>query len=256
MSSPSIWRYELSFNDFHFLSFTSSSVFWCGFNLQFKFYFCLLSSYSSSSSNFFKIFEKIFRFFSFICWPWWCQLVWPSSLCVIIYLLSVSLWAFKREVWGCCSSSTHLHHHFILVALGSSDRRESERKTGRNWKKTKIMKIRLLPYHQTTFPAWFFQIWSPYLWDLTRCEIGKCKKLQKLTYLISCAHRLKKNRLPGYTPELSGHGHKFLGYFGLGHGLGQDQKFEFGNRFVRMENLKVKLWAAKLWYRLISWVIF
>ena len=87
------------------------------------------------SSNFFKIFEKIFRFFSFICWPWWCQLVWPSSLCVIIYLLSVSLWAFKREVWGCCSSSTHLHHHFILVALGSSDRRESERKTGRNWKK-------------------------------------------------------------------------------------------------------------------------
>ena len=132
--SPSIhvWRYELSFNDFHFLFFASSR------RLQAPF-----STFNSTSVSFLlfytlqllKNFRKIFRFFSFICWPWWCQLVWPSSLCVIIYLLSVSLWAFKREVWGCCSSSTHLHHHFILVALGSSDRRESERKTGRNWKK-------------------------------------------------------------------------------------------------------------------------
>ena len=45
-------------------------------------------------------------------------------------------------------------------------------------------------------------------WDLTRREIGKCKKLQKLTYLISCAHRTKKKWFPGYTPEFSGHGHR------------------------------------------------
>ena len=54
-----------------------------------------------------------------------------KSVCYYIssFCFSVRL---EREVWGCCSSSTHLHHHFILVALGSS--RSSERKTGRNWK--------------------------------------------------------------------------------------------------------------------------
>ena len=178
-----------------------------------------------------------------------------KSVCYYIssFCFSVSFQKRGLRLLFFINSSPSSLHFGGAREFRSSREREKDRK---ELKKTKIMKIRLLPYHQTTFPAWFFQIWSPYLWDLTRCEIGKCKKLQKLTYLISCAHRLKKNRLPGYTPELSGHGHKFLGYFGLGHGLGQDQKFEFGNRFVRMENLKVKLWAAKLWYRLISWVIF
>ena len=91
---------ELSFNNFHFLFFTSSgrlqdspsNSISVSFPLNFKKIFELLK-FSSKSSKF----SKIFKFFSFICWGWWCQLVWPWSLCVIIYLLSVSLWAISKE---------------------------------------------------------------------------------------------------------------------------------------------------------------
>ena len=113
-----------------------------------------------------------------------------KSVCYYIssFCFSVSFQKRGLRLLFFINSSPSSLHFGGAREFRSSREREKDRK---ELKKTKIMKIRLLPYHQTTFPAWFFQIWSPYLWDLTRCEIGKCKKLQKLTYLISCTHRLK-----------------------------------------------------------------
>ena len=91
-----------------------------------------------------------------------------KSVCYYIssFCFSVKL---EREVWGCINSSPSSLH------FGGAREFEIEwEKDRKELKKTKIMKIRLLPYHQTTFPAWFFQIWSPYLWDFIRREMGKC----------------------------------------------------------------------------------
>ena len=173
-----------------------------------------------------------------------------KSVCYYIssFCFSVSFQKRGLRLLFFINSSPSSLHFGGAREFRSSREREKDRK---ELKKTKIMKIRLLPYHQTTFPAWFFQIWSPYLWDLTRCEIGKCKKLQKLTYLISCAHRLKKKSVSMTHTGFSTLTRTFLDTSDADMDLEKIREQIYTNWKCKSRTVSVKLW-----YTLISWVIF
>ena len=126
-------------------------------------YSSILFKKSSTSSKFSKNLQVLLFYLLAVVVPVGLAF---KSVCYYIssFCFSVSFQKRGLRLLFFINSSPSSLHFGGAREFRSSREREKDRK---ELKKTKIMKIRLLPYHQTTFPAWFFQIWSPYLWDLT-----------------------------------------------------------------------------------------
>ena len=167
----------------------------------------LYPSYSSNKIfNFFKIFEKSSG--SSLLFVGRGGASWSGlQVCVLLYIFFLFLCELSKE-----RSEAAVLHQLISIITSfwwrqgvqiverARERQEGTEKNEDHEDKTSS----LSPNH---FSGLIFpNLISLSCWDLTRREIGKCKKLQKLTYLISCAHRTKKKWFPGYTPEFSGHG--------------------------------------------------
>lgn len=157
----------------------------------------LYPSYSSILFNFLKIFEKSSG--SSLLFVGRGGASWSGlQVCVLLYIFFLFLCELSKE-----RSEAAVLHQLISIITSfwwrqgvqiverARERQEGTEKNEDHEDKTSS----LSPNH---FSGLIFpNLISLSCWDLTRREIGKCKKLQKLTYLISCAHRTKKNGFQG-----------------------------------------------------------